>query len=100
MLEMLKKVLINFRDERNWKKHHNPKDLAISIVIEASELLEIFQWIPEKDLDNITRERKEEIEEEIADIMIYLIFLSDVVKIDIGNAVIKKMEKNLKRFPI
>jgi len=100
LLEILKRVLINFRDERNWKKYHNPKDLAISIVIEASELLEIFQWIPEKDLDNITRERKEEIEEEIADIMIYLIFLSDIVRIDIGSAIIKKMEKNLKRFPI
>lgn len=94
-ISYLKEKVTKFRDERDWKKYHNPKDLSISISIEAAELLELFQW---KDLETYDMD-KEELREEMADIFIYLLSLADITDIDLGKAVIDKMEKNEKRYP-
>ena len=98
MLKAIEKVL-KFRDERNWKKYHNPKDLAVSIVLEASELLEIFQWVKEEDSYEVAEKNRERVEEEIADILIYVIYLSDVLGIDLERAVAEKIKKNEEKYP-
>jgi len=84
-----------FRDERNWEKYHTPKNLALSISVEAAELLELFQW-KEDSLKNIEKER---LEEEMADIMIYLLALSEISGVDLKKSVKEKMEKNKERYP-
>ncbi|PGA31327.1 nucleotide pyrophosphohydrolase, partial [Bacillus thuringiensis] len=72
-MEDLQKAVIKFRDERNWGQFHNAKDLAISLNLEASELLEAFQW---KSSEEATETKMQEIKEEMADVMIYLLMLS------------------------
>jgi len=94
-LEDLIEEVKDFRDKRNWKKYHTPKNLALSISIEAAELLELFQW-KEDSLKNVDEER---LEEEMADIMIYLLALSEITDVDLKEAVKTKLEKNRKKYP-
>ncbi|MBO8136788.1 MAG: nucleotide pyrophosphohydrolase [Desulfotomaculum sp.] len=89
--------LISFRDNRNWKQFHNPKDLAISINIEASELLENFQW---KTSDEAIKENIENIKDEVADVVIYAILLSNELGFDLEEAIYQKIEKNEHKYPI
>lgn len=89
-----------FRDERDWKQFHNHKDMAISIVLEASELLEHFQWKNDEEIEKAAKEKKQEIEEEIADIFLYLLELSNNLGIDIIEAAERKMEKNEIKYPV
>jgi len=93
-IEDLKKEFIKFRDERNWKQFHTPKDLAVSISLEA---LELFQW---KSKDEELKVPKEKIEEELADVFMYCISMSDVLNIDLKEAVIKKLKKNHEKYPV
>ncbi len=88
-----------FRDERDWKQFHNPKDMAIAISIEASELLENFLWKPPDELDERVIEKRESIEDEIADIAIYLVELADNLDIDLLDVIEKKIEKNESKYP-
>lgn len=88
--------ILSFRDSRNWKKYHNGKDLAISISLEANELLEIFQWSAD-DLDR--NERIEKIEEELADVLIYCQMIADYYKLDLDDIILKKLIKNLQKYP-
>lgn len=96
----LKQKIRKFRDERDWKQFHNPKDLSISIVLEASELLEHFQWKDLKEVENKVKTDQESIEEEMADIYIYLLELSDVLGLDLIKAAEKKLEKNAEKYPV
>jgi NTP pyrophosphatase (non-canonical NTP hydrolase) len=88
--------LIEFRDQRNWKQFQNPKDLAISLVLEASELLENFQW---KSSEQAVREKSKDIEEEMADVFMYLLLLSNELGIDLEKAVTDKIAKNADKYP-
>jgi len=101
-IEELKKLIVKFRDERDWKKYHKPKDLAISINIEAAELLEHFQWKTDEEISEIlkNREKFDNISEELADIIDYCLSFSDVMKIDISDVLKKKIEKNNKKYPV
>ena len=85
-----------FRDERDWRQFHNPKDLAISICLEASELLEIFQWSA-TDLE--CSEKMDEICEELADVLSYSILLADRLGIDMDEIICEKMKKNAEKYP-
>lgn len=89
---LLKKIK-KFSKERDWDKFHNPKDLAISVSIETSELLEHFQWRNDVELKEYIKENKKEIEFEIADVMIYLLEMSRILKFDIIKACNDKMKK-------
>ena len=93
----LQKEILAFRDERNWKQFHNPKDLAISIALEAAELLEVFQW---SGSDTSIVSRKEKIEEELADVMIYCGLMADAVGTDITEIVKKKLKHNGEKYPV
>jgi len=91
------KEILSFRDERNWQQFHNPKDLAISITLEASELLECFQWSKE---DLCVDAKKEAMADELADIFIYAISFADAIGVDINTIIKKKLEKNGKKYKI
>jgi len=95
-LDHLIQKLIEFRDQRNWKQFHNPKDLVISLVLEAGELLELFQW---KSSEQAVLEKRDDIEEEMADVLMYLLLLSNELGIDLEQAVIDKIAKNVKKYP-
>ncbi len=96
-MDFLIKKVVEFRDKRNWKQFHNPKDLAISLSLEAAELLEIFQW---KNSEQAVAEKLDNIEEELADVLIYAFLLSNELNIDLNKAVLKKIEKNDKKYPL
>lgn len=85
-----------FRDDRNWRQFHNEKDLAISISIEAAELLEIFQW---KTPEEVTQDF-EHLKEEIADVLIYSYMLADNLGLDIDEIIKEKLEKNNMKYPV
>lgn len=89
--------IIEFNSKRDWNKFHNPKDLSLSIVLEAAELLEVFQWSGD-DLD--VQQRKLEMEEELADIIIYSILFAHAENINVREAIVNKLAKNEGRFPI
>lgn len=88
--------VIEFRDERNWDANHNEKDLAISISLEANELLENFQWKTSREAVGATRQN---IKEEMADVLIYLVQLADKMDIDLEKEVYEKLEKNALKYP-
>jgi dCTP diphosphatase len=88
-----------FRDERDWLKFHDPKSLAVSVSIEAAELLELFQWLTPEESRRYALEHRERVSEEIADVAIYLIELADVAGIDLARAIEAKLEKNALKYP-
>lgn len=89
-----------FRDERNWKQFHNHKDVALSLVLEASEVLEHFQWKSPAEVESHGREAKEEIADELADVAIYLLELADNLEISLPQAIESKMKKNALKYPV
>lgn len=95
-LESVMADINRFRDARNWRPNHNEKDLALSLSLEAAELLEIYQWkTPEEG-----NQDREHLEEEIADVLIYAFMLMDNLDMDIEDIIEKKLEKNAKKYPI
>jgi NTP pyrophosphatase (non-canonical NTP hydrolase) len=89
-----------FRDDRDWMQFHDPKNMAISIVIEAAELLENFQWKSKEEVEQYAEQHRDEIEEEIADIAIYLFELADNLGIDLPDAMNRKLQKNAEKYPV
>ncbi|HJC50569.1 MAG TPA: nucleotide pyrophosphohydrolase [Candidatus Anaerostipes avistercoris] len=89
--------VLKFRDDRNWKQFHNPKDLAISISLEAAELLEIFQWSGE---DVYCRDKMEQIREELADVLNYSILMADACGLDLDEIIRDKVKKNNEKYPV
>lgn len=85
-----------FRDERNWGQFHNPKDLALSITLEAAELLENFQW---KTSEEAVSAKSEEIKKELADVLIYSAFLADKLGLDLNQIVSEKLKENAEKYP-
>ncbi len=90
------KMVTDFRDERNWKQFHNPKDLAISISLEASELLEIFQWSGEK---TGFEGKEEKVKEELADIFNYCILMADACGLNADEIIKEKIIRNAEKYP-
>ena len=89
-----------FRDERDWKQFHDPRSLAVSVSIEAAELLEHFQWKDGAQAAEQARLKKGEIADEVADVAIYLLELCDVLDIDVAQAIIDKLGKNALKYPV
>ena len=94
--------LLAFRHERDWEQFHSPKNLATAITIEASELLEKFLWRDNENIENITSDsnRLDSIREEVADVLIYLLFLSVDLGIDLPSAISDKLTKNAAKYPV
>ena len=89
-LVKIKKALKDFSVERDWEKFHNPKNLSMALSVEVSELVEIFQWVNERN----------KIEEEIADIFNYLVKLVDILDIDLEKVSLEKIKINAKKYPV
>ncbi len=101
-IKELKDVFQEFVDERKWQKYHHPKDLAEAICIEAAELLEVFQWRKPQEFKKWLKNSSsyQHAEEELADIIMYCLSLSNVMNLDITKAVMKKLKKDRKKYPI
>jgi len=91
-MEDVKKTIVKFTKDRDWDQFHSPTNLAKSIAIESGELLECFQWN-----DNFN---KEDVCDELADVIIYAILLADKLDVNLEEIIMKKMEKNSKKYPI
>ena len=89
--------VLKFRDDRNWKRFHNPKDLALSITLEAAELLEVFQWSAS---DTECEDKMDKIKEELADVLCYCILMADRCGLDMDEIVQKKMIRNAEKYPV
>ncbi|KAJ1701999.1 hypothetical protein LUZ63_001778 [Rhynchospora breviuscula] len=100
-LKELSRRLQDFADERDWEQYHSPRNLLLAMVGEVGELSEIFMWRGEvpKGLPNWEEADKEHLGEELSDVLLYLIRLSDMCGIDLGDAAIKKIVKNAVKYP-
>lgn len=100
-IEKIRNSLAVFAAQRNWDQFHTPKNLSMALSVEASELLEIFQWLTDEQSIQIIHDEKEMAlaREEIADIFIYLVRLADKLGIDIEQAVIEKIRINEEKYP-
>ncbi len=100
-LENLKTKLRKFSKDRDWEKFHSPKNIAIALSVEASELLEIFQWSKDGGFNEIKDlHKKKEIENEIADVFNYQVKLVDILDLDLETISINKIIENEKKYPI
>lgn len=99
-LNKITERIIRFRDERDWKQFHNPKDLAISISVESAELLELFLWKNKKEVKEYIKKDKQKIADEVADILHNVLLFSAALDIDLDKASIKKITQNEKKYPI
>ena len=98
-LEEITEKIRRFRDERDWAQFHNPKDMAMALSIEAGELMEQFLWKTPDEVATRLIEKRGEIEEEVADVAIYLVELADILGINLFEAMERKMEKNAAKYP-
>ena len=98
----LKERVRRFRDARDWLKFHNPKDLSMALSIESTELEELFLWKDKAEVDayRTDQEKSAKVEDEAADIAIYLLSLADVMNIDLSDAIVRKLETNERRYPV
>jgi NTP pyrophosphatase (non-canonical NTP hydrolase) len=98
-LTQIKTRLRDFAAARDWDQFHSPKNLAMALIVEAAELVEHFQWLTEAQSQTLPPDKLAEVEQEIADIQIYLIRLADKLGIDMEKAVNAKIELNEKKYP-
>ena len=99
-LEKLQKRVLKFRDERDWKQFHNPKDLAISLLVEATELLDEFKWKDRKSVDRHVKKHKEAVADEVMDILYHVLLISADLGINIAKEFERKMLINEAKYPI
>lgn len=96
----LQQRLREFAGERDWEQFHTPKNLAMALAGEVGELLEIFQWLtPEQAQAVMESARADDVEDELADVLIYLVRLADILDIDLIHVARRKLERNQGRFP-
>jgi NTP pyrophosphatase (non-canonical NTP hydrolase) len=87
-------ALKQFRDERDWKQFHNPKDLSLALSIEASELLEVFLWKSAEEADT------QKVREELADVFAYAFLLADAYQLDVKEIILDKIARNKEKYPV
>ncbi len=98
--ENLAKRIIKFRDDRNWKQFHNPKDMAISLVLESTEFLEHFQWKNNEEIEAHLKNKKKDIADELADVLYWVLLIANDLDIDLRQALDSKMIKNEIKYPV
>jgi NTP pyrophosphatase (non-canonical NTP hydrolase) len=99
-LEAIQKKILSFRNERDWAQFHDPKNLAEALSIEAGELLENFLWKTTEQSRNLTAEELKNVKEELADVFIFLTYLSEEYRIDLLAEVETKITKNEVKYPV
>jgi NTP pyrophosphatase (non-canonical NTP hydrolase) len=105
-MDSLEKIKIKQREfvkERNWDQFQSPKNLSIALAVEASELMEVFMWLNDQEIENLPSKfpaLAQNAKEEMADVLVYLVRIADVMNIDLLSAVEEKMKKNRQKYPI
>ena len=99
-IEGLTRKIVDFCEARDWKQFHDPKDLALSLVLEAAEVLEHFQWKSREEIDEYVASHKDDVGEELADVLYWVLYMSHTLGVDITEAFEKKMKKNSEKYPI
>ena len=99
-VEDLTKRIVAFRDARNWKQFHNPKDTALSLVLEAAEVMEHFQWKNAAEMEEHLKKNKTEVADELADVLYWVLLMSNDMSIDVLKALDEKMLKNESKYPV
>ena len=99
-IEALTEFLIRFRDERNWAQFHNSKDLAIALAIEAAELNEVFLWKKDSEVEEVERQDRQRIADELADILVYALMCAHRNGFDVEQIIRDKMRKNGEKYPV
>jgi len=97
---LISETLRKFASDRDWDKFHSPKNLAMALNVEAAELLEHFQWLTEEQSRTMEADKLEAVGTEIADVLVYLIRLSDLLNINLSDAVESKMKLNAQKYPV
>lgn len=98
-LDALKRRIRIFAAERHWETYHTPKNLAMALIVEAAELVEVFQWLTPDQSTSLSDEQHEAVSHEVADVLIYLTRLADLLDIDLLAAANAKMELNARKYP-
>ncbi len=96
----LQRIIRKFCDDRNWDQFHNLKDLAISLNLEAAEVLEKFQWLSQKEMDNLSLKNRDDIAEELSDVFYWVLLMSEKLDVDLVKTFKAKMIKNAKKYPV
>lgn len=99
-IQKMTKRVIDFRDARDWKQYHNPKDAALSLVLESAEVMEHFQWKSQKEMENHIKDNKSAIAAELADVFYWVLLMSHDFEIDLIDEFEKKMLKNEAKYPV
>lgn len=99
-LQTLTQKVIKFRDERDWAQFHNPKDLALSLMLEAAEVLEIFQWKQADAMAETVKTRHHELADELADVLYWTLLMAHDLKIDLSSALEAKLAANARKYPV
>jgi len=94
-VQELRDIVFDFHTERDWIKHHEPRRIAVSICLEAAELLELFQWSEELEDSN-----RQALQEELSDVMIYCMTMANAMNIDLSDSIRQKMKKNAVKYPV
>jgi len=98
-LLMLRDKLRAFAEARDWNQFHSPKNLSMALMVEVAELMEHFQWLTEAQSSDLAAEKKAIVAEELADILLYLVRLSDKLEVNLLEAALHKLEKNAVKYP-
>ncbi len=96
----LTKRIVDFRNARDWKQFHNPKDVSLSLVLEATEVMEHFQWKSKEEMEKYIISNKGDIGDELADVLYWVLLMSNDLNIDIVEALDKKMKINEAKYPV
>jgi len=99
-IKELQQRILKFRDDREWKQFHNPKDCALSLVLEAAEVMEHFQWKNKEEMEEYIKTNKEDIAEELADVLHWVLLMAHDLEIDLFDTLGKKLKKNEEKYPV
>lgn len=99
-IEGITQRILRFREERDWLQFHNPKDLALSLILEASEVIELTQWKDGETLVSHLKERRKDLADELSDVLYWLLLLAHEFDIDLVEAFEQKMKKNEAKYPV
>ncbi len=99
-LDQLITQIVQFRDARDWAQFHNPKDLALSLALEAAEVMEHFQWLSKEEMEKYVITNKSDVADELADVLYWVLLMSHDLNIDILQATEDKLKKNNEKYPV
>lgn len=99
-MQKIQNLIKTFSHERDWDRHHNPKNLAMALSVETAELVEIFQWLTPEQCENLPSKKCEHLKEEVADVAVYLLRICMAYDIDLEEAIVEKMKKNVQKYPL